>query len=161
MTLDLSLCSAHLQREISGLLLAAQNLEAAAEEAEESGMGEAADDLWSLAAIYFERAETAALEIIESTPVPEEAPLFLRTRTLGYCDEDEAEGAFVDVQDELMGLSFRADELEDDDLLNTVQHIGWELGFKKETTAQEVREALRDLQQSRRDLWRRIQEKSC
>lgn len=119
-------------------------------------MGEAADDLWSLAAIYFERAETAALEIIESTPDPEEAPLFLRARTLGYCDEDEIEGAFVDVQDELMGLSFRADELEDEDLLNTVQHIGWELGFKKETTAQEVREALHDLQQSRRDLWRRI-----
>ena len=156
MTLDLSLCSAHLQRKISSLLVAAQNLEAAAEEAEECGMAAAADDLWSLSAIYFERAETAALEIIESTPVPEEAPLFCTQRPLGYCDEDEIEGAFVDVQDELLGLSFRADQLEDDDLLNTVQHIGWELGFKKETTAQEVREALDDLQSSRRDLWRRI-----
>ena len=124
-------------------------------------MAEAADDLWSLAAIYFERAETAALEIIESTPVPEDTLLFCVQRPSGYCDEDEAEGAFVDVQDELMGLSFRAHELEDEDLLNTVKYIGWELGFKEETTAQEVREALHDLQSSRRDLWRRIQEKSC
>ena len=155
MTLNLSLCSAHLQRKISGLLVAAQNLEAAAEEAERLGMAEAADGLWSTAAIYFERAETAALEIIESTPVPEETPLFHRGRPLGYCDEDEAEGAFVDVQDELMALSFRADQLEDDDLVNTVQHIGWP-DFKKETSAQQVREALDDLQSSRRDLWRRI-----
>lgn len=156
MTLDVSLCSAHLQRKIYGLLVAAQNLEAAAEEAEECGMAAEADDLWSTAAIYFEQAETAALEIIESTPVPEEAPLFHRERPWGYCDEDEIEGVFIDVQDELMALSFRADQLEDDDLLNTVQHIGWELGFKKETTVQEVREALDDLQSSRRDLWRRI-----
>jgi hypothetical protein len=154
-TLNLSLCSAHLQRKISGLLVAAQNLEAAAEEAEECGMAEEADDLWSTAAIYFEQAETAALEIIESTPVPEETPLFHQGRPLGYCDEDEVEGVFVDVQDELMGLSFRADQLEDDDLLNTVEHIGW-LGFKKETSACQVREALDDLQASRRDLWRRI-----
>ena len=118
-------------------------------------MAAEADDLWSTAAIYFEQAETAALEIIESTPIPEEAPLFCTQRPLGYCDEDEIEGVFVDVQDELMALSFRANQLEDDDLLNTVQHIGW-MGFKKETTAQEVWEALHDLQSSRRDLWRRI-----
>ena len=160
MTLDLSLCSAHLQRKISGLLVAAQNLEAAAEEAEECGMAAAADDLWSLAAIYFERAETAALEIIESTPIPEETPLFHRERPWGYCDEDEIEGVFIDVQDELMALSFRADQLEDDDLLNTVEHIGW-MGFKKETSAQQVRDALDDLQSSRRDLWRRIRGEPC